>query len=99
MGSVKTEEKIAVMQAEVDGKKIQIKSSNGADWISTNQPLTWDWWSYDYRVKPEPREIYCNEYKTGFGSAFGSTDEADRHVAPGRTRVVRFVEDMEYKED
>lgn len=51
---------IAVMQAWVDGKEIEVKSKgyqNG--WINAEGPC-WDWKTYDYRVKPEerkPREI------------------------------------------
>jgi len=53
------EEKIAVMQAHAKGKSIQclyhadrVKSL----WMDVPQP-SWNWSSFDYRVKPEPEEI------------------------------------------
>lgn len=49
-----TKEKIAVMQAYVDGKKIQFARKNKEDWedYSTGEPL-WAWSMFDYRIKPE----------------------------------------------
>ena len=51
-----TKEKIEVMQAYLDGKKIQrksITSQNWLDWVSNEEP-GWDWIDVDYRIKPEP---------------------------------------------
>jgi len=51
-----TQEKIAVMQAYVDGKKIEWLS-NG-EWAGIEVPA-WNWISYDYRVKQDPpREVF-----------------------------------------
>ena len=47
-----TEEKIEVMQAYADGKQIEVLHEN--DWCRVINP-SWDWKSYDYRVKPEPK--------------------------------------------
>lgn len=52
-----TEEKIAIMQAYAEGKKIEYKV-NGHDeywaqWVIQEEPQ-WDWGWYDYRIKPEP---------------------------------------------
>lgn len=54
-----TEEMIAVMQAYVDGKDIEICAYGTCDWlvIPLNiQPL-WNWGDYSYRVKKQPEYI------------------------------------------
>jgi len=51
-----TEEKIAVMQAFVDGKTIQAMDHGYADWDDCPRPV-WDWFMTDYRIKPEPEWI------------------------------------------
>lgn len=57
-----TQEKIAVMQAHVDGKKIQIYS-NGS-WSESYDPR-WNWTDFDYRVAPELIKIYIYRRKNG----------------------------------
>lgn len=49
-----TKEKIAVMQAYEDGKKIQVATNGEEDWEDFNfgEPM-WDWECCDYRIKPE----------------------------------------------
>lgn len=48
-----TKEKIAIMQAYLDGKKIQIATRGEEDWEDYNivEPI-WDWDSCKYRIKP-----------------------------------------------
>ena len=46
-----TKEMIEVMQAYVDGEKIEAKRDRG-EWEEICQPL-WDWYEYHYRVKPQ----------------------------------------------
>lgn len=58
-------EKIAVMQAYAEGKKIEICSINTdpiKKWFVCYAP-TWNWDSFDYRVKPElkPRPYMFDE--------------------------------------
>lgn len=67
-----TEEKIAVMQAYVDGKKIQrTKLTIYQDWEDHPAPK-WNWYYYDYRIKPEPK---CRPY----ASAKECFDEVKKH--------------------
>lgn len=47
-----TKEKIEVMQAFEDGKKIQCLSKFADHWIDCYSPL-WNWYICDYRIKPE----------------------------------------------
>lgn len=66
-----TEEMIEVMQGWENGKEIQQKYLYGSDMVhswtaqavmSDGKPI-WNWASIDYRIKPEPKEIWVNEYK------------------------------------
>lgn len=52
-----TEEKIRVMQAAVDGKRIQLRRNGVGTWIDvcSSGDLHWDWHNMDYRVTPEPK--------------------------------------------
>jgi hypothetical protein len=52
---------IAVLQAYKDGKRIQAidKQHKGA-WNNCQIPL-WDFQNNDYRVQPEPREIWITD--------------------------------------
>ena len=49
-----TEEKITVMEAYKQGKKIECFSNDGwDDWIIKSEP-SWDWLHNDYRIKKAP---------------------------------------------
>lgn len=52
-----TKEKIEVMQAYLDGKKIEYCPSYGVwtEFSNANDPV-WEWGNTQYRIKPEPRE-------------------------------------------
>lgn len=52
-----TQEMIAVMQAYVDGKEIELAPNCYANktWKDTSNPR-WDWYQFDYRVKEEPKQ-------------------------------------------
>lgn len=49
------DEMIAVLTAAKEGKKIQSKRNNRAEWYENTCPV-WNFEGFDYRVKPEPRE-------------------------------------------
>lgn len=51
---MKNDEIIAVVRAHEDGKTIQCRISNSTQtWLDAPHPL-WDFFGYDYRIKPEP---------------------------------------------
>lgn len=54
-----TKEKIAVMQAWLDGKTIQYKDKDEKEWLTWDESSTfepvWAWIELDYRIKPEPK--------------------------------------------
>jgi len=57
MNKAETEKAIKVMQAYADGKEIQFKRENSQkpwkDFKPGSEPI-WDWYLFEYRVKPEP---------------------------------------------
>lgn len=52
MTKEETKELIAVMQAYVDGKKIEIFDESADEWIDIEYPV-WNWYNNVYRIKPE----------------------------------------------
>lgn len=47
---------IAVIQAHIEGKQIQFRYENSLEWLDcTDNKPSWDFSSYDYRVKPESK--------------------------------------------
>src|SRR5579872_84358 len=55
-----TKDKIAVMQAYLDGKEIEFKTPDDPDWRKHEIEPQWDWSNNDYRIKPKfgpPKEL------------------------------------------
>jgi hypothetical protein len=71
-----TSEKIAVMQAFLDGKEIESLPRIGGTgkWVAWPEPK-WDWDCCDYRVKPGTREWWCL-FPSPFNQ-FGSREAAE----------------------
>lgn len=77
-----TEEKIAVMQAYLDGQQIEMSyiTLPAVGWTGVEHPK-WDWLSLDYRIKstkPEPRSRFFVEWTDGSlsSSNFETEEEA-----------------------
>lgn len=49
MNTKTTEEKIAVMQAFVAGRKIEYSARSGPRWYPVEDPI-WNWHTMDYRI-------------------------------------------------
>lgn len=62
MNIEETKKAIEVMQAFVDGKPCEWKFERRGPWDRVRRP-TWNWCENDYRIKPEPKNIWVNEYK------------------------------------
>jgi hypothetical protein len=81
-----TAEKIAVMQAYVEGKEIQFCESGKETWLDLNlqdSEPRWNWERCDYRVKPKPREWwFVDVYQSPL---FDSREAAEEH-----RQVLRF---------
>jgi hypothetical protein len=60
MNIEQTKKAIEVMQAFVDGKKIETKGPGEIHhWYEIGDP-SWNWLTVEYRVKREPRVIYVH---------------------------------------
>lgn len=65
-----TEEKIAVMQAHVDGKRIEWKNEL-IEWeILHSKNPNWDWTTCEYRIAEEPKKKLSDEPWTDDGESF-----------------------------
>jgi hypothetical protein len=63
-----------VMQAYLDGKKIEAQSTDHPEhgWNLVKTP-SWDWQHWDYRVKQEPREFSVVVGSDGIPLGVGTT--------------------------
>ena len=85
------EEMIAVLQAAKAGKRIQCRQGVH-EWEDTDV-LPCSLTSCDYRVKPEPLEVYGNVYAAGvLGRMYRNADDADSYAEAGRIRRAHFRE-------
>jgi len=68
MNIEQTKTAMQVMQAFVDGKVIQnrpIVMGSEGKWTAVTNPY-WDFYNFEYRVKPEPRIVYVTEYTDSY---------------------------------
>ena len=82
-----TQEMIEVMQAAMEGKKVE-RQMLGCDvpWQEESPPL-WNWFVFDYRVKPvEPRQLTAVRYPS-VGFCFPSLQ-----AQPGDGDTIEFIE-------
>ena len=73
--TMNTKEKIEIMLACLDEKKIQYKSKSETTWLEWNSSKepSWDWSQNEYRIKPKKEEkvphwkyIYLNKDKLSY---------------------------------
>jgi hypothetical protein len=94
-----TKEKMEVMQAYLEGKTILTipAIATHATWrvmeVEHGAEPAWNWYASDYRVKPEPKVIWVNEYKSEHDICHGSKEGAEEDAAPSCIRVA-----VEYRE-
>jgi len=96
------DEMIAIIQAHKDGKEIQIKRLSEGGWYGRLSPAyttRLDFTRYEYRIKPEPKVIWVNEYDdlmTGHNSESSAVDGvkcADGSNALDAVRIaVKYIE-------
>ena len=57
-----TKDMIKIMQAYLDGESIE-RANNATNykWVPTNGTPAWEWHSFNYRIKPKPKELWVNE--------------------------------------
>ena len=54
-------EKIEVMEAFERGEEIEVTDAWKNRWITSDKP-TWDWFSFDYRIKPKKQPVTIEKY-------------------------------------
>ena len=83
---------LPLVQALAEGKTIQRKGSGSEAWSDVENtdfafPVSY------YRIKPEPRRIWVNEYECGVTYAYASLTEAEREATKDAKRIaVEYVE-------
>lgn len=99
-------ERIEIETAGLNGEVIERRFLQGINSDYEIKPdadhddAVYCWPDFDYRIKPEPRVIYVNEYKTsGISSTWHTTRETaiKSSAGVGRTitRVIKFIEVLE----
>lgn len=69
---------LPLVQALADGKVIQINTVDG--WEDLTAEISLCFAPDQYRIKPEPREIWVNEWRPGGKVVFDSPEEAAEHA-------------------
>ena len=83
---------IEVLTAYKAGKKIQMFWQGSWGDCGPHEPA-WNFKDFIYRVKPEPKVIWVNEYADGSGMTHPSKEQAQYVQHGGHVRVaVRYVE-------
>lgn len=100
MNKYNAKDYLPLVQALADGKTIQAKypvSMDSFDWRDCKGDIPFHGHASNYRIKPEPREIWVNEYPSGrLGDMhFKSQDEAKRNMAGVNAKQVRYREVIE----
>lgn len=81
---------LPLVQALAEGKVIQLQYTNGT-WHKVEDP-SFDLPAENYRIKPEPREIFVNEYKDRPNTTHHSKQSAaSARMHGGVTRRYREV--------
>lgn len=88
------EELLTVIQGRIDGKEIQRRIANCCGSWTTYTKSHWDTTCFEYRVKPEPKVLFVNEYKhVGYGYP-----TPERAIEYGTTTAIRtavkYVEEV-----
>ena len=93
MNIEETKVAIAVMQAFVEGEKIE-RMISGNQWQEVEEPV-WSWNEVNYRVKREPREFWVNVYEKRESYTWSTKEEAERMARDDRVACVHVREVLE----
>ena len=80
---------IEVVTAFKNGKKIEARHKAMGDWHVAVP--AWDFHQFDYRVKPEPMELWVNVYEDGSIGTFSDVRDAIRIGIKCKDTVRRAV--------
>lgn len=94
---MKTQEIIDIVKAFENGAIIQWAQKGSEIWRVASEP-SWNFDSFNYRVKPEPKTIFVNEVAFPSGScyAYPTKKQAECAAKSGRGNVLRAA--VKYRE-
>lgn len=87
-----------IMKAYAEGKIIQFYDTVGKRWEDLGGHVEFDHPPHLFRIKPEPRVVWINEYTDGFGNwHYSSVEEATEQGEESKKylRTIKFVEVVE----
>lgn len=86
---------LPLVQALADGKTIQLKCGDGR-WHDQNGGVSFALEAENYRIKPEPRDIWVNRYPNGMENGIFNTEHAAKlHRANDTAVQIRYREVIE----
>ena len=93
---------IQLLQYYIRGEELQYRShgrEGATEWFRASAPC-WDFYNYEYRVKPaEPAVVYCIKDGDYFYRAYSSRSSAETAMAETcfneGSRVIKFKEVMD----
>jgi len=96
MNREETKKAIEVMQAYVDGEKVQVKVMHNSGWqgYGKGAPM-WNWEKVDYRIKPKPREVWINSYSDRLRVDVFDTEDWAKHNCGRLGKTTKFLEVLE----
>ena len=91
------DEMIAVIQHHKNGGKIEVRYRGGRIWEADENPL-WNFYCFDYRIKPEPVEMWAVEWESGNITYYLSkkSAEEDFKEMSGTVRMFKLKEVESY---
>lgn len=78
MNASNAKDYLPLVQALAEGKVIQLRT-HGGKWMDEDSPAFTSL-PFCYRIKPEPREIWVNEWKPAGKVVFDSAEDAAEHA-------------------
>ena len=91
------EELLTLIRAEIAGKELQFRGKNNVTPRSWTRKTGGNWNTviYEYRIKPEPRRRWVNDYPDGglWTNLYLTEDAAKAGVGPDKdVKQVEFIE-------
>lgn len=90
------DEMIDVILAHKEGISVQLRKRGSSAWFpqETRSGL-FDFIDYEYRIKPEPKTIWVNEYEHHYAGYFSKKDANDFCADVAKRRAVKYQEVIE----
>lgn len=95
MNRERAKELLPIIQAFAEGKEIQYISTLPNDhhvWLFTSSPQWAD--EHDYRIKPEPRELWLVSYNEVSCSLYPTKEEAEKDFSCGKPQEIIHLREV-----